>query len=99
VVERITANQAAAMVLWDGRKSADDVPIRSTELDSGVRIAPQLKRGRGGIGKPLASRDHDGMSTFVVAAMDQHPARAVCPLAFPPIVIFLHRDERIGRVA
>ena len=33
VVERITANQAAAMVLWDGRKSADDVPIRSIELE------------------------------------------------------------------
>jgi hypothetical protein len=25
VVERITANKAAAMVLWDGRKSVDDV--------------------------------------------------------------------------
>ena len=33
VVERITANKAAAMVLWDGRKSADDVPIRSIELE------------------------------------------------------------------
>jgi hypothetical protein len=31
VVERVTANKAAAMVLWDGRKSADDVPIRSIE--------------------------------------------------------------------
>ena len=33
VVERITTNKAAAMVLWDGRKSADDVPIRSIELE------------------------------------------------------------------
>jgi hypothetical protein len=35
VVERITANKAAAIVLWDGRKSADDVPIRSIELEPG----------------------------------------------------------------
>jgi hypothetical protein len=33
VVERITTNKAAAMVLWDGRKSADDVPIRSIEVE------------------------------------------------------------------
>ena len=35
VVARITANKAAAIVLWDGRKSADDVPIRSIELGPG----------------------------------------------------------------
>jgi hypothetical protein len=33
VVARISANKANAIVLWDGRKSADDVPIRSIELD------------------------------------------------------------------
>jgi hypothetical protein len=31
VVERITANKAAAMVLWDSRNSADEVPIRSIQ--------------------------------------------------------------------
>jgi hypothetical protein len=31
VVERITTNKASAIVLWDGRKSVEDVPIRSTE--------------------------------------------------------------------
>ena len=31
VVERISANKAFAIVLWDGRKSIDDVPIRSVE--------------------------------------------------------------------
>ena len=33
VVERITTNKANAIVLWDGRKSVDDVPIRSIELE------------------------------------------------------------------
>ena len=33
VVERITASKANAIVLWDGRKSVDDVPIRSIELE------------------------------------------------------------------
>jgi hypothetical protein len=33
VVERITNSKAAAMVLWDGRKSLDGVPIRSIELE------------------------------------------------------------------
>ena len=33
VVERITANKANVIVLWDGRKSVDDVPIRSIELE------------------------------------------------------------------
>jgi hypothetical protein len=33
VVERITANKANAIVLWDGRKSVDDLPIRSIELE------------------------------------------------------------------
>ena len=31
VIERITANKANVMVLWDGRKSPDDLPIRSIE--------------------------------------------------------------------
>ena len=36
VVERITANKAAARVLWDSRKSADDgLPIRSIKLEPG----------------------------------------------------------------
>jgi hypothetical protein len=33
VVERITANKANVVVLWDGRKSVEDVPIRSIELE------------------------------------------------------------------
>jgi hypothetical protein len=33
VVERITANKATAIVLWDGRKSQDYLPIRSIELE------------------------------------------------------------------
>ncbi|WOH53845.1 hypothetical protein [Bradyrhizobium sp. sBnM-33] len=33
VVERITANKATPIVVWDGRKSPDDVPIRSIELE------------------------------------------------------------------
>jgi hypothetical protein len=32
VERRITANKANAIDLWDGRKSAGDVPIRSIEL-------------------------------------------------------------------
>jgi len=35
VVERITANKANVIVLWDGRKSVEDVPIRSIELELG----------------------------------------------------------------
>ena len=31
VVERITTNKANAVVLWDGRKSTEYVPIRSIE--------------------------------------------------------------------
>ena len=31
VVERITANKANVIVRWDGRKSPDDLPIRSIE--------------------------------------------------------------------
>ena len=31
VVERITTNKASAIVLWDGRKSVETVPIRSIE--------------------------------------------------------------------
>ena len=34
VVERITTNEANAIVLWDGRKSTEVVPIRSVELES-----------------------------------------------------------------
>ena len=33
VVERVTANKANAVVLWDGRKSTEVVPIRSVELE------------------------------------------------------------------
>jgi 3-deoxy-D-arabino-heptulosonate 7-phosphate (DAHP) synthase len=33
VVERITANKATAIVLRDGRKSQDNLPIRSIELE------------------------------------------------------------------
>ena len=33
VVERITTNKANAVVLWDGRKSTEVVPIRSIELE------------------------------------------------------------------
>jgi hypothetical protein len=35
VVERVTANKANVVVLWDGRKSMDVVPIRSVELEPG----------------------------------------------------------------
>ena len=31
VVERVTANKANVMVRWDGRKSPEDLPIRSVE--------------------------------------------------------------------
>ena len=34
VVERVTANKANVVVLWDGRKSMDVVAIRSVELES-----------------------------------------------------------------
>jgi len=33
VVERITANKANAVVLWDGRMSTEYVPIRSIESE------------------------------------------------------------------
>ena len=33
VVERITANKANAVVLWDGRMSTEYVPIRSNESE------------------------------------------------------------------
>ena len=33
VVERVTTNKANAIVLWDGRKSTEVVPIRSVELE------------------------------------------------------------------
>jgi hypothetical protein len=45
VVERITTNKANAVVLWDGRKSVDDVPIRSIELEpSRVGITPSINQ-------------------------------------------------------
>jgi hypothetical protein len=45
VVERITTNTANAVVLWDGRKSVDDVPIRSIELEpSRVGITPSINQ-------------------------------------------------------
>jgi hypothetical protein len=31
VVERVTANKANVIVRWDGRRSPDDLPIRSVE--------------------------------------------------------------------
>ena len=40
VVERITTNKANAVVLWDGRKSTEYVPIRSIESE------PAEKDGR-----------------------------------------------------
>jgi len=33
VVERITTNKVNVVVLWDGRKSQDYLPIRSIELE------------------------------------------------------------------
>ena len=33
VLVRITANKANAIVMWDGRKSKDVVPIRCVELE------------------------------------------------------------------
>ena len=36
VVERVTANKANVIVRWDGRKSPDDVPIRSIEIEAGL---------------------------------------------------------------
>ena len=33
VVERITTNKANVVVLWDGRKSTEVIPIRSVELE------------------------------------------------------------------
>jgi len=33
VVERITTNKVNVVVLWDGRKSTEVVPIRSVELE------------------------------------------------------------------
>ena len=33
VVERMTASKATAIVLWDGRKSQEYLPIRSIELE------------------------------------------------------------------
>jgi len=45
VVERITTNKANAVVLWDGRKSVDDVPIRCIELEpSRVGITPSINQ-------------------------------------------------------
>ena len=33
VAERVTTNKANVVVLWDGRKSTEVVPIRSVELE------------------------------------------------------------------
>ena len=38
VVERITINKANAVVLWDGRKSTEVIPIRSVELEPGLGV-------------------------------------------------------------
>ena len=40
VVERITTNKANAVVLWDGRKSTEVVPIRSVELEPELGLPP-----------------------------------------------------------
>ena len=40
VVERVTANKANVVVLWDGRKSMDVVPIRSVQLEPEVGTSP-----------------------------------------------------------
>ena len=42
VVERITTNKVNVVVLWDGRKSTEVVPIRSVELEPGLGI-PQTE--------------------------------------------------------
>jgi hypothetical protein len=42
VVERITTNKANAVVLWEGRKSTEVVPIRSVELEPGLGL-PQTE--------------------------------------------------------
>ena len=44
VVERISANKATAIVLWDGRKSQDYLPIRS--MQSGPRSMVIAARSR-----------------------------------------------------
>jgi hypothetical protein len=36
--ERVIANKANMVVLWDGRKSMDVVPIRSVELEPEARL-------------------------------------------------------------
>ena len=35
VVDRISVNKVRAFVLWDGRKSPDELPINGIELDQG----------------------------------------------------------------
>jgi hypothetical protein len=78
VVERITANKAAAMVLWDGRKSVDDV--RSVVLNWNQQSwdsPSKMQRGRGGIGKPLEIAGSRWNEHICSAAIDQQPARAV----------------------
>jgi hypothetical protein len=42
VVERVTANKANAVVLWDGRTWLDVVPIRCVELEPELRL-PQTE--------------------------------------------------------
>ena len=40
VVERITINKANVVVLWDGRKSTEVIPIRSVELEPELGLSP-----------------------------------------------------------
>ena len=44
VVERITTNKANAVVLWDGRKSTEVVPIRSVELEPELGLPQTVHR-------------------------------------------------------
>jgi hypothetical protein len=48
VVERVTANKANVVVLWDGRKSMDVVPIRSVELEPELGLPQTEHRLRTG---------------------------------------------------
>ena len=45
VVERITINKANVVVLWDGRKSTEVIPIRSVELEPELGLPQTEHRG------------------------------------------------------
>ena len=46
VVERVTANKANVIVRWDGRRSPDDLPIRSVEPEVGLGQLPVTAQRR-----------------------------------------------------